>query len=342
MFAASRAWINVRVQGEAPSARSGHSLVPIDATRAVLFGGSSPEAGPMQDVFLLAFEGVQGAGSALEVSLRWEPKACTGVAPAARDMHCAGLVRVRRRPTPAASTPGSGVTAGAASGSDAGVDGTKAAEGGSEGGGGGGGGGEVALVAATALGVGDGGLASRGSDPEVSTSSSTEQVAMMLVVGGRGADGGSFADGALLDVARFAWMSGLRLPSRLSAAASAEVRLAPAATSSSAASSAEEHSAAADGLLLAGGWDGEAGLVDRVSIACVEGIVEGAGVDAGEDASADRVRLRLVPVTLEPPFLARFAGAACACRGTPKPRVLLFGGMDVERDLGATELLEVE
>jgi hypothetical protein len=45
------------VSGTVPSGRNSHVAVPMEDMRMVVFGGSSPEEGPMNDLFILTMRG---------------------------------------------------------------------------------------------------------------------------------------------------------------------------------------------------------------------------------------------------------------------------------------------
>ncbi len=51
-------WIKPRVTGEVPEQRNAHALAAAGGRAVVLFGGSSPDDGPMNDLYLLTCPGV--------------------------------------------------------------------------------------------------------------------------------------------------------------------------------------------------------------------------------------------------------------------------------------------
>lgn len=50
-------WVPVEAEGIAPCARNSHTATALSGNRMVVFGGSSPEDGPLHDLHLLTLEG---------------------------------------------------------------------------------------------------------------------------------------------------------------------------------------------------------------------------------------------------------------------------------------------
>ncbi|KAF1316437.1 Rna polymerase ispecific transcription initiation factor, partial [Globisporangium splendens] len=96
----TRKWSKMEVTGDpAPSPRNAHAaiLLPHDpriedtAThrRILMFGGSSPDEGAFNDVYLLH---IPLDTDENECVLRWEKVECSGEIPEPRELHCAALV----------------------------------------------------------------------------------------------------------------------------------------------------------------------------------------------------------------------------------------------------------
>lgn len=88
-------WRAPSVAGTAPSPRTGHSMSVAPTfpgtekeAKVYLFGGSSPDEGPINDVFILTARLTPSSDSAT-VSYSWEQIGTRGKAPAPREMHAA-------------------------------------------------------------------------------------------------------------------------------------------------------------------------------------------------------------------------------------------------------------
>lgn len=94
----TRKWSKVDVSGDAPKPRNAHAavLLPLEAAesthrRMLIYGGSSPEEGAFNDVFLLHVPLVDETGGVNE-RFRWEKMECCGERPEPRELHCAALI----------------------------------------------------------------------------------------------------------------------------------------------------------------------------------------------------------------------------------------------------------
>jgi hypothetical protein len=265
----SAEWHRTKVEGEAPLARTGHSLIEIPISShmepsttsfieplvggavtdpvvsvAVVFGGSSPVEGPMNDLY--ALQSMQSEDPA-SYKYRWQPLGTTGDAPQPRELYAAFF------------RPGSS--------------------------------GELLSPA----------LTSEFSKPTPSPAADAD-CPSLVIIGGRNSEGKALKTMHVLNLSTMKWSKSYKIPHAVASAATA---------------------ASSDGrkLYVYGGWAGATELSSAVHIL---------DTTRGSDPSTwIWTTPTLSPSPLPPP---RFACAGVLSETAAGPAMLVFGGMEAERD----------
>lgn len=336
---AAATWCAIKPHGTVPEARTGHTLTPLpltllstagavfEAVRGtrcfLLFGGSSPSTGPMNDVHLLvavplrladgpvaAADDAASAAAGPRFSYHWQQLATRGAAAEPREMHGA-FVRPATAASAAVLSPPA-VSSGASAASrfactrlhpditaaviaalraDGRIDGSFCSDG-------------IAAVTPV-LSPAPAPAESSVADPASSSVSSSSidapscEPPALVIVGGKNSDGGPQRDVCALDLATLKWAPLARCKQAVVSAASGAV---PAAIDSSSAGAGPRPDAlsAGSGLLFGGGsgcfgwrhlsfggWDGESGLSgDLLQLDTRSGLAAADAGSAGRAASA--------------------------------------------------------
>lgn len=317
-------WVKPKVTGEVPEQRNSHAMVSLGRT-VILFGGSSPDDGPMNDLYALACpEDVAGG------EWQWRQLGTRGPAPMPREMHSMFLypstagagapsppVAPSLEPSTSSaptSTPSSEPVGAPSEGGDGGADSggaggshrdvaSSAGESGAGAAAGGAAEGEAAEEKGeegvpAGVGAGLGALQGRPVPPSPSPLSGT-----LCLYGGRGEDG-VLDDVCELDLDTLTWYPAVRTGHPRCAVAGCALEGAKAAA------------------VVFGGWDGGVQVFDSALQL----------TRSGAPGSSWRAVVR--PMSRPVPNRFAAAGAGCATPASGAHALAVFGGCNFEGDCG--------